>query len=273
MKIEVYGQNHSPWVQATLLGLHHKQLDYTLQTATPLTVFREKGVMMPAARFDGGPWEYESGDHLQRIGYDGIAPEDLTMIRGAWQGVMHRPDSSLGFFNAFSRAGDPSRNPLRRLVQNLLRSYSTFYFFTLIKGFVLRSGHTDPEDWAEPFLGWEARIGETEQPFLDGDEPGATDIILFGIIQCHCSIPVPPLNALRFDPRLENFRAWLGRMHEAFSGYPYLYSARYFEPAVTVPQDAGLLDRLAFYLGAGVLFLLFPVTVPFARYQASQVRR
>ena len=28
MKVEVYGGNHSPWVQAVLLALHDKQIDH-----------------------------------------------------------------------------------------------------------------------------------------------------------------------------------------------------------------------------------------------------
>ena len=48
----LYGNDHSPWVQSVLLGLHEKQIPHTVELAPPLSVFRSSGVLMPAAKID-----------------------------------------------------------------------------------------------------------------------------------------------------------------------------------------------------------------------------
>ena len=59
--VRVYGGDHSPWVQALLLGLHERGISHTLLTIPPLSVFLNSGVLMPAASLDGGPWRLGSG--------------------------------------------------------------------------------------------------------------------------------------------------------------------------------------------------------------------
>ena len=41
MKVDVYGGNHSPWVQAVLLALHDKQIDHELRSLPPFATFRK----------------------------------------------------------------------------------------------------------------------------------------------------------------------------------------------------------------------------------------
>ncbi len=46
-RVEVYGVNHSLWVQVVLLGLHEKQIPYTITGVPPWETFKECGVLMP----------------------------------------------------------------------------------------------------------------------------------------------------------------------------------------------------------------------------------
>jgi glutathione S-transferase len=267
----VYGQTHSPWVQAVLLGLHHRGISHDLTTVPPLEAFRQWGIYMPAARMDGETWEVESGEILQKAGYGPVAPDDKRAINRAWRGVMHRPDSIHRFFQSFAAAGDPHPDTLVRFWRNFWRSFSSFYFCVLIRYNVKRVGYNDPDNFGDQFLYWEDRLSRSD--FVDGDEAGAADMTLFGILQCHASIPVPPLDALQDDERLANTRAWVSRMHMLFSDYPYLYSGPYFDPRLPAPAPASLLDRAAFYLGAITMTVAFPVTVPLAFYLISKVSR
>ncbi len=68
--LAVYGQDHSPWVQAVLPGLHEKNIPYALTTVPPVSVFWKSGVMIPAVSIDGTPWILDSADILQRVGYE-----------------------------------------------------------------------------------------------------------------------------------------------------------------------------------------------------------
>jgi glutathione S-transferase len=271
--IEVYGQDHSPWVQAVLLGLHEKGLSHTLRTAPPLSVFAKWGIMMPAARVNGEPWQLESADILQRMKFEPISPDDLKAVKIAWQGVLHRPDHAFRFFNRFSLAGDPDPSRYLRLRNNFFRSFATLYFFLLIRFSVLTRKMPDPDNFGDQFLYWEEKLANGGQPFLGGLAPNMSDIMLFGIIQCHCSIPVPPIEAMQKDSRLVRLRAWLGAMQQRFAGYEHLYSGVYFEPFSPPPRPAGLLDRSAFWLGSVFMMVSFPVTVPLIVYFVMRVPR
>ena len=262
MNVEVYGGNHSPWVQAVLLGLHEKGIDYSLRSTPPIDVLKSSGVFMPMVSIDGGEWQGESSEILVKLGFEPIAETDLQAVRGAWQGVLHRPDNPLRFFVGFSRSGDKAPSLLTRTVRNYLRSFVPFYMFTLINFVKLKRKPKDPDDFGEQYLYWESALQDSSGPFLDGQVPGIRDIMLFGIIQCHCSIPVPPLAPLIDDERLDRLRGWLGVMHERFQSYPMLYSGSYFEPKVATPVPASLPQRGIFFLGLITMITAFPVTLP-----------
>ena len=70
---------------------------------------------MPAASFDDGPWELESKDILHRLGYSEVSAEEMSAVRRAWQGVLHRADFWARFWGEFSLAGDPSPSLAQRL--------------------------------------------------------------------------------------------------------------------------------------------------------------
>ena len=113
-EVELYGNDHSPWVQAVMLGLHQKHQDYVRTTVPPRETFMRSGVMMPAARFDGGPWQLESKDILQRLGFAAVSDEDLHAVQATWRGVLHRADYWPRFWGEFSLASDPSSGFFKR---------------------------------------------------------------------------------------------------------------------------------------------------------------
>ena len=256
----IYGLDHSPWVQAVLLGLHDKQVPHTLRLTPPLAHFVKAGVTMPAASVDGAPWQLESADILVRAGYAPIAKEDLDAVFAAWRGVLHRADSVPDFLTSFSRVRDHAPSAMGRMANQYLRSFASFYFMLLIR--TVRGRAKDPEDFGDQFLYWEHRLNGSDDPFLGGEAPDLADLMLFGVVQCHATTPVPPLQSLRHDERLPQVRAWIGRMQQRFATYDHLYSGRFFEPKSSSPPKAPASERLAFWLGMLTWIALFPITVP-----------
>jgi hypothetical protein len=272
-RVDVYGVNHSPWVQAVLLGLHDARIPHSLTSLPPRETFLKSGVMMPAARIGDGAWQLESADILRDVGFESISQEHMRLVRGAWQGVAHRADSAALFWGGFSLAGDRNPSIFRRLVNNFLRSFVTLYFYLLIRTMVLLVRPQDPEDAGSQFLPFEEMLEASGAPYLCGQEPNTLDFLLFGIIQCHCSIYVPPVTALQSDSRLGKLRAWLGTMQQRFKDYDHLYSGAYFAPHSKPPTWASPAARTAFWLGAGFMIATFPVTVPLVALLAIRNRR
>ena len=264
--IRLYGNNHSPWVQAIMMALHEQQLSYSRTTVPPLEVFRQWGPMMPAISIDGEPWFLESPDILCRLGYSKVTDEDMSAIRRAWTGVMHRTDYWTRFWGEFSLASDPNPNFLRRFANNFLRAFTILYFFTLIRLGVFSRGYGDPDNHADAYVYWEERLAGGAHQFLGGDKPDSEDLLLFGIVQCHCSVPVPTVLALQADPRLPRLREWIGRMQQRFSDYSSLFSGTYFAPHSAGPERASGLEQFAFWLGSVFWIALLPITGPLIGY-------
>ena len=262
MKVEVYGGNHSPWVQAVLLALHEQGIEHNLRQVPPFEALKQWGVLMPAVSIDGGPWQVESSQILVKLGLQPVCEDDLKAVQAAWQGVLHRVDNPLRFFADFARAGDKSTSLLKRSARNFFRSFIPLYMFLLINFVKLKIKPVEPKNFAEQYLFWERALAASTGAFLDGNSPGSRDFLLFGVVQCHSSIPTPPLEALQCDPRLTEMRQWVASMHERFSHYPHLYSGSKFEPYYPRPVAADPLQRGVFYLGLLTMFVLFPVTVP-----------
>jgi hypothetical protein len=272
-QVELYGQDHSPWVQAVLLGLHEKGIAYNLTTAPPLSVILKWGVLMPAARLDGAPWRIESTHLLQAIGFDSPTPEEVAAIRKAWLGVTWRARHPRRFFAAASCIRDPHPSAIRRLGRQFVRGFVVFYFFLLLRFVRAARLQLDPNDFADQFLYWECRLAAARSAFLGGHQPNACDLLLFGMIQCHCSMPSPPVRVLQNDPRLELTRAWISAMHVHFAQYPFCYSGAYFKPHLGAPQPAGPSEKAAFWAGLGLTILLSPLTVPIMVLLALRVPR
>ena len=83
MKIALYGFTHSPWVQAVLLALHDKGIEYDLFLRPPYKVFKQWGVYMPAISINDGPWEIESTEMLVKLGYEHITIEEINAANRA----------------------------------------------------------------------------------------------------------------------------------------------------------------------------------------------
>ena len=262
MKIKVYGFTHSPWVQAVLLALHDQRIEYDLLLKPPYEVFKKWGVYMPAISIDDGPWEIESTEILVKLGYKPILVEEINAANSAWQGVLHRTDNPFNFFLAFSHGGQVSKSFVNNVVNNFLLSFVAFYMFILINIGKVRLKQKEPKNFGDQFLYWENLIDSSDGPFIDGNKPGSKDMVMFGMVQCHSSIPVPALDALINDQRLNNLRKWINNMQDYFREYPYLYSAKFFDSGVSEAGSTNLFQIMVFFFGVLIMFLAFPITIP-----------
>ena len=261
MSVKVYGFTHSPWVQAVLLALHDQGIEYDLFLRPPLKVFRKWGVYMPAISINDGPWEIESTEILIKLGYEPISIQEITAANSAWQGVLHRTDNPFNFFLSFSRGGQVSKSFMSNTTSNFLLSFVAFYMFTLINIGKLRLKQKEPNNFGDQFMYWENLIDSSDGPFIDGNKPGSKDMIMFGMVQCHASIPVPALDALLNDKRLKNVRKWISKMQDYFSEYPFLYSAKFFHSSAPETDSANFFQIVVFFLGLLIMFLAFPITI------------
>jgi len=273
MNVKVYGFTHSPWVQAVLLALYDKELEYDLHIRPPYDVFKKWGVYMPAVSLDDGPWEIESTEILTKLGYKPIFPDELKAANNAWQGVLHRTDNPLKFFLHFARGGQISKSLINNTVSNFLLSFVAFYMFMLINIGKRTLKQKEPENFGDQFIYWENLINSCEGSFMDGNKPGSRDMIMFGIVQCHSSIPVPALYALINDNRLNNVRRWILNMQDYFREYPYLYSAKFFDSGVSEAGSANPLQIIVFFFGVLIMFLAFPITIPLALILMGRVEQ
>ena len=262
MNVKVYGFNHSPWVQAVLLALHDKGIKHRVYINPPPEVFKKWGVYMPAVSINGEPWEIESPEILVKLGCEPILKNDLKAVQVAWQGVLHRANNPIRFFAAFSKVGTDSGILISRLIDSFLLSFISCYMFLLINFAKFKLKVKDPDSFGDQFMYWEEKLKLKKGPYIDGGEPGATDLLLFGVIQCHSSIPVPALSALQFDERLSGLRKWIALMHERFLYYPYLYSSKFFEPLRPYPKSTHISQHVIFFLGILTILIFSPITIP-----------
>ena len=273
MSVKVYGFTHSPWVQAVLLALCDKELEYELYVRPPYEVFKKWGVYMPAVSLDDGPWEIESTEILTKLGYKPILDDELKAANNAWQGVLHRTDNPFRFFLHFARGGQISRSLVNNTISNFLLSFVAFYMFILINIGKWRLKQKEPENFGDQFMYWENVLDSSEGPFMDGMKPGSKDLVMFGIIQCHASIPVPALKSLLNDQRLINLRKWVNTMQNYFKEYPHLYTAKFFKSDNPEANSANLFQIVSFFFGLIVMVLAFPITIPLVLILMSRVEK
>ena len=273
MGTKVYGFTHSPWVQAVLLALYDKEIDYDLYVRPPYDVFKKWGVYMPAVSLYEEPWEIESTEILTKLGYKSILDDELKAANKAWQGVLHRTDNPFKFFLNFARGGQISGSLINNSINNFLLSFVAFYMFMLINIGKWTLKQKEPENFGDQFMYWENALDSSEGPFLDGMKPGSKDLVMFGIIQCHASIPVPALNSLLNDQRLIKLRKWVNTMQTHFKGYPHLYTAKFFKSDITEADSADLFQIMSFFLGLLVMVLLLPITVLLVLILMSRIEK
>ena len=261
MNAKVYGFTHSPWVQAVLLALYDKEIDHDLYIRPPYEVFKKWGVYMPVVSLNEEPWEIESTEILMKLGYKPILAEELKAANNAWQGVLHRTDNPFKFFLNFANGGQISGSLINNTVNNFLLSFVAFYMFMLINIGKWTLKQKEPDNFGNQFLYWGSILHASKGPFIDGEKPGTRDFILFGIVQCHSSSPVPALESLLNDERLKNLRTWIFTMQKRFQEYPYLYSIKYFEFNASQPKSAGIFQMGVFFIGLFIMFLLLPISI------------
>eukprot|EP00439_Symbiodinium_sp_Y106_P089942 s1_g2478.t1 len=260
--VDLYGSDHSPWVQAVLLGLTEAKINYRLRSLPPLQTFLKAGIMMPAARIDAGDWQLESADILEGLGFETVPADQRQLLMSSWRGLTHRVDSAALFWTNFSLAGDRNPSYLQRQISNLLRPFAPLTFFLLLNFLRLVRGSPDPTNFGDQFLPFEDMLKESGKPYLCGYAPNSLDFLLFGMVQSHCTTYVPPVHALQTDERLENLRAWLATMQKRFKDYDHLYSGVYFAPHSSRPEIATGSERMAFWVGTALMLAAFPITVP-----------
>ena len=259
---EVYGIDHSPWVQAVLLGLTEKRIDWRLKSVPPVQTFFKWGVLMPVASLDARSWKRESSNLLTDMGFEPVIESDLVAIRNAWRGVTYRPEKYIAFLRSFAKAGDSSEDVFERSLHNFLRSFIALYMLTLITIVRVSKRVSVPSDWGKQFLYWEKCLATSSGQFIDGTAPGSRDFLLFGVIQCHCSIPVPPLRALREDGRLTLIRAWICSMQERYPEYQHCYSAQYFDTGLSPRTSSSNFQQCLFGVGIVVMLAALPIVFP-----------
>jgi len=271
--VTVYGNDHSPWVQAVLLGLDEADIPWTLVAAPPPGLLVDSGVLMPAVRFDDGPWRYDSERVLAALGYgavDGAPARALSNL--FFRAALTRVEERWAFWYrfGFSRDGDPVR--WRRAAHNVGRAIPVFYFFVLISLGRLRAPASDAEAFAAAFAKLHQELPENAA-FFGGSAPDTLDFQLFGLVQMLETMPRLPLEVLCHHPTLDPLRDWIGAMQARFADYDRLYTAQRFEPKSPARPVASPLERTLFWCGAAGCWLTAPLTVPLVLFYSARVRR
>lgn len=261
--IDLYGNDHSPWVQSVLLFLYDKNINYNLRTIPTLSLLFKSGVMMPAMKNESNKWELDSAEILQKLGNDSITSSEKKLIFKTWQGVQHRVDSPLTFFYAFSLCKGFHNNKLFNLYNHALRPLTSIYFFTLLSIIKIKiRKFTIDEKFIDQYTYWNNKLSEQGTKFFGGDALNIIDYQLFGVIQCHCSIPYSPLiKILQKNQELEHLREWISNMQFKFADYPHLYSADYFSPKQKKIEKASFIERGAYWCGLIGFIAIFPITL------------
>jgi glutathione S-transferase len=269
----VYGNDHSPWVQAVLLGLHEKGLAHHLVNVPPLAVFVNSGVLMPAASIDDGDWMLDSERILVALGVSDVPADERRALQRVFaMSALRRVDDLWTFWNRFSRARDGHPVAGRRLWNHFWRPFSMLYFSTLIMTVRGKVPRPTSDELVAEFSSWQDRLGPGAE-FLGGDGPDNVDFQLFGLVQMCASIPGPSYEVLRQDPKLQRLREWVGAMQNRFSDYAHLYTAPHFEPRLPEIESATGVERLFYWMGAALVWIAFPITVPLALYFSRRVRQ
>lgn len=273
LHVKVCGNDHSPWVQAVLLGLHEAGIPAKMIAAPPFHVFRQSGVLMPVVQLDDGPWIYDSGRILAAIGY-GPVGEELAKLLGRCflHTAMTRVDDGWAFWSRFSYVRDDARSPGLRSWHHLFRAVAVFYFFVLISLGRRRIPAADAETIAGDLRALQGYLTEAA-PYLGGGAPDTADYQLFGLIQMFESIPGTPLDVFCHHPGLEELRRWASRMQARLGDYPRLYTAQRFEPRSPSRPVASPFERALFWTGAAACWIAAPVTIPMVAFFAARVRR
>lgn len=256
-----------------MLGLHENGIGYTLVNVPPVSVFLRAGVLMPAAKIDDGPWMHDSEKILVALGFSEVSNCDRRALRAAFlSGAMRRADHPWQFWLRFSLVRDDHPARARRYWYHFWRAFSIFYFFWAITLGRRRIGRRTPEQVHQELSVFQERLAPGAE-FFGAEGPGTFDLQLFGIVQMLATIPGPSLTVLRENPALERLRVWVTAMQRRFSDFPSLYSGPYFEPVLPGVEPAPASERVAYWCGAALMWMAFPITLAATFYFVRRVRK
>lgn len=260
---EIYGLDHSPWVQSVLLCLYFNKINYNIRTIPTVGLLIKSGVMMPALRIENSQWKLDSMNILQTLGCDPISSSESKLIFKTWRGVQHRADNPFKFFYSFSLCKGFYRNKFINLFYHACRPLISIYFLILLNIIKIKLKKFDTkENFIDQYVYWNNRLSNQDTNFFGGDTLNIIDYQLFGIIQSHCSIPYYPLiKTLQKNEELVYLRKWISNMHIKFAHYPHLYSADYFNPKQKNIQKSTFLERAAYWSGLMTMFVILPFTI------------
>ena len=205
---QVYGVDHSPWVQAVLLGLEVKGLSYSLFGAPGPETIRESSkqgiksvITMPALWYNGACF-FDSYIILRMLddkhpepplfpeGGDD-AEEDWAMIQ---QLFMYAPafrlrgSKLLRFWYEWSVMEDQFEQPepLAAAVSAAARPFVTLWMFSLINfsGMTKDWDQEIPKIFVPALQYFERRLAESSGPYIRGNSLSYVDLGLMGHFQC-----------------------------------------------------------------------------------------
>ena len=188
---------------------------------------------------------------------------EKKLIFKTWQGVQHRVDNPFRFFHAFSVCKGFHNKKLFNLLNHAVRPLTSIYFFTLLNIVKIKiKKFTYDEKFLEQYIYWNDKLVTQDTNYFGGDSLNIIDYQLFGVIQCHCSIPHSPLiKTLQENTDLGHLRKWISNMHIKFANYPHLYSASFFNPKQKIIHKASFLEQTIYWSGLITFLLILPLTL------------
>ena len=256
-RIHVYGTDHSPWVQAVMLTLELKNLEYSLTSSPgPRTMsaggnadHAESAFTMPAL-WHGETCIYDSFEIIRFLDaeypdpplFAGIEPAQASAHWQQFRNMFDYPllrtagSKNLRFWYEWSLMADDHPSLVARLASRFARPFVTLWMYAII---TMARRHIGADNIVEKMLPlrtlpalkyFERMLTESGGPFLLGDTISYLDIGLLGQFQCmlgNLSDEVLPI----IDECPELW-AWLHRQHNLpeWHAYRRLYSRAH--PAV-----------------------------------------
>ena len=77
----------------------------------------------------------------------------------------------------------------------------------------------------------------------------------------------------RIGTKEVDYFEWIDTMQGRYHDYPHLYSGPYFAPKLAAVTPAPILERVAYWLGAALVWIALPLTLPAALYLSRRVRK
>lgn len=289
----LYGSDHSPWVQTVLIALEYYQVPYEI-VHYPISwySFRQHGLVFPACLWPDGTLSTDSlaiVTQLERRQINAVTKiSNTTGITGLEVEKPYSEDEyielkrsqkklerfflsyvltraifgkKLSFIKVWAQTSDQTSSRLSYLISNLMRSFITLYFFSLINIAIIscylkRSPVYSIKHFCNDLSDWNQQL--YTQDFLGGLEPNYLDYALLGHIQCITSGLTKQF--IPFIHEQPHLILWIHRMHALLPKYQRLYSRRLFNSHARV-RKASRVSQFLFYSSLVVQLALFPITL------------